>query len=224
MIYDFPNKEEPIKQGDLFFPLPFNFMRDLDNIIYINDDETIEEASWEDISDKSINAIVNVKPVWGIVASQDCDASRVPYITFFLIDTFRQITKLTTPDPTNPKKWQSFLTTQSRKNAGWFYLPLDVNIDFSERMVVDFEEVFLVKREYLEANITALRKGRLNNVSYQHYREKASQYFRRYPYDEWYPLSIEEFNEYKKEREDKGLIIEPFKWQAKVKEKNKKTS
>jgi len=224
MIYEFPNKDEPIRQGDIFFPLPFNFIRDLNNIIVITEDETIEKTSWEQINNKPINAIVNVSPVWGIVASQDCDAARVPYITFFLIDTLDKITKLTIPDPTNHKKWQSFLTTQTRKNAGWFYLPIDGKLGFHERMAVDYEEVFLVKREYLETNSTSLRKGRLNKVSYQHYREKISQYFRRFPYDEWYPLTVEEFIEYKKEKESKGLIINPFEWQTQKNQKTKNTT
>lgn len=222
MIYEFPNKEEPIKQGDLFFPLPFNFMSDLSNIIHINNEKTIVEASWEEISDKPINAIVNVKPVWGIVASQDCDASRVPYIIFFLIDFLSKVHKMSKPNATQPDRWQSYITTQTRRNAGWFYLPRDEKIIFSERMAVDFEKVFLVNRQYLEVNLLTHRKGRLNEVAYQHYREKICEYFRRYPYDEWYSLTKGEFKVYKKKKESKGLIIDPFKWQTDEEEKNKK--
>lgn len=39
--------------------------------------------------------------------------------------------------------------------------------------------------------------------------ESIAQYFRRYPYDEWYPLTNEDFLEYNKE---KGPV-EPFEWQ-----------
>ena len=66
-----------------------------------------------------------------------------------------------------------------------------------------------ISRENLEDYINELRKGRLNEIAYEHYRESVAQYFRRYPYDEWYPLNKEELTEYKREKED----IEPFDWQ-----------
>lgn len=46
-------------------------------------------------------------------------------------------------------------------------------------------------------------------TAYEHYREKIAEYFRRYPYDEWYPLSKEEFKVY---NDEKGPV-EPFPWQ-----------
>lgn len=73
----------------------------------------------------------------------------------------------------------------------------------------NFHIVFHMRRDYLEKYVEELRKGRLNKVAFQHYRESIAQYFRRYPYDEWYPLTNEEYLEYTKE---KGHV-EPFEWQ-----------
>jgi hypothetical protein len=76
-------------------------------------------------------------------------------------------------------------------------------------MAINFHMVFHIPRDHLEQYKKDLRKGRLNNIAFQHYRESIAQYFRRYPYDEWYPLTKEEFLEYNKE----DGSVEPFKWQ-----------
>ena len=69
--------------------------------------------------------------------------------------------------------------------------------------------VFHIFRDDLEKNVKELRRGRLNKIAFQHYRESIAQYFRRYPYDEWYPLNNEEFEEYNL---NKGPV-DPFEWQ-----------
>jgi len=67
-----------------------------------------------------------------------------------------------------------------------------------------------VSRTYLEQNILQLRLARLNQIAVEHFRERLSEYYRRYPYDEWYPLDKAEFEEY---RRDKPEPTEPFPWQ-----------
>ena len=43
----------------------------------------------------------------------------------------------------------------------------------------------------------------------EHFRERLAEFFRRYPYDEWYPLEKAEFAEYKKSYPE----TEPREWQ-----------
>lgn len=207
MIYEYPDKNQPIRQGDIFYPLPLMLL-DLNKLLAISDNGTFEETSWDLIKDKK-NIVVNapLKPVWGIVATQDCDANRSPLISVFQIGTLNEIARLN--PPSTPKKWASLITTKSRLYAKWFYLPSDQAIGFEERMAINFIVIFHILRENLEQNVEKLRKGRLNKIAYQHYRENIAQFFRRYPYDEWYPLTNEEFLEYNNE---KGPV-NPFEWQ-----------
>ncbi|MCB0179749.1 MAG: hypothetical protein KDI62_16065 [Anaerolineae bacterium] len=206
MIYEYPDENEPIRQGDLFYPLP-RMNIDLEKMA-VHTPEKFEEISWENIDfDDSIIVSVPLKPVWGIVATQDCDTTRSPVISLFEIDSLKEVTRLTLPS--KPTKWVEFITKKSRENARWFYLPTDNNVGFKERMAINFELVFQIRRMNLEQQISTLRRGRLNRVAYEHYRESISHYFRRYPYDEWYSLTDEEFNEYN----SKKGPVEPFGWQ-----------
>ena len=66
-------------------------------------------------------------------------------------------------------------------------------------MAINFYLVVQVNRFYLEENVI-LGKGRLKNIAHQHYRERIAQYYRRYPYDEWYSFKKEEFSLYDRER------------------------
>ena len=167
-----------------------------------------EKTDWMAIKDREgIVVSAPIKPVWGIVATQDCDASRASIISFFQIDALKKVTGLNLPS--TPKKWVNLITKKSRLNARWFYLPADEKIGFKERMAINFHVVFQIRRNNLEQYCGALRRGRLNETAFQHYRESIAQYFRRYPYDEWYPLTKEEFSEYDRE---KGPV-KPFSWQ-----------
>lgn len=207
MIYDFPDRSQPIKQGDVFYPLP-SISLDLNKMAILSEKGTLEEANWPIIKDKK-NIVVNIpmKQVWGVVATQDCDASRAPIISFFGIDIFKEVTGLDLPP--KPNKRVHMIIQKSRLNARWFYLPSDEKIGFEESMAINFHFVFHILRENLEQYVEELRKGRLNKVAFQHYRESIAQYFRRYPYDEWYPLNNDEFVEYKKE----NGTVKPFEWQ-----------
>lgn len=96
-----------------------------------------------------------------------------------------------------------------KENLRYFYLPPDPAIGFGERMAADFRVIIRVPREDL-LNLRHYRLGRLNNVAYEHFRESLAQYFRRYPYNEWYPLTREEVDEYSKGCEES---IEKYEWQ-----------
>lgn len=207
MIYEKPDKNEPIKQGDIFYPLPI-LMVDLSHIYLVDGDKVID-TNWSEIQTKDgmvVNAAVNKS--CGIVASQDCDASRAPVISFFEIGTFQDVARMALP--TTPKKWMNLITQRSRINAKWFYLPEDASISFTQRMAINFEVTFQIQKDDLQKNVSELRMGRLNQTALKHYRESIAHFFRRYPYDEWYPLTKPEFEEYVN---TKGISVEPFPWQ-----------
>lgn len=209
MIYELPEQDQPIRQGDIFYPLPFTFIEnpDLMNII---DSERIKRSSWDSIQNSERELIsVPVIPVWGIVASQDCDASRIPYISFFQINSFSNASGLTLPQEESHNKWVNIITKHSRLNAHWFYLPKDENLEFRNQMAVNFHQTLLISRDYLKRNLPKLRKFRLNVVAFEHYRESIAQYYRRYPYNEWYSMTKEQLIAYK----EKKCGVEPYEWQ-----------
>ncbi|MBM4082926.1 MAG: hypothetical protein FJ278_24680 [Planctomycetes bacterium] len=59
---------------------------------------------------------------------------------------------------------------------------------------MDFMVTIRVPLQDLAA-LRSLRKGRLNPIADEHFRERIAEFFRRYPYDEWYPLDQREFAE-----------------------------
>ncbi len=210
MIYETVKDDEPIKQGDIFYPLPLHLI-DLNNISILNEKGENVIKNWEEIKEEEfVVSPVILKKTWGIVASQDCDNLRSPSITFFEIGKFSDISRLT--QPSNAKGWVKVITKHSRQNSGCFYLPADESIGFNERMAVNFEHVLQITRESLESKICNLRKAKLNEVANEHFRECIAQFFRRYPYDEWYPLTKEEYDYYNQENEGS---IKPFPWQEK---------
>jgi len=107
------------------------------------------------------------------------------------------------------KDWVRNILKQSRVNLKWFYLPPDENIGFAEKMGVDFRSTITVGRSDLERR-KFLRRGRLNPEADEHFRERLSEYYRRYPVDEWYPFNREELEEYRRETDPNA---EPRNWQ-----------
>lgn len=209
MIYEFPDVSAPIRQGDIFSGLP-RVEISLKNVVLIN--ETGEyEAKWTDIAQKGdpVNIIVPVRPVVAIVATQDCDAIRSRDITLCEIRAFKDIERKS-KDTRSPKSWKNIITQHARINQKWFYLPPDGKLGFSEKMAVDFMVTLRVSRAELE-ELRDMRKGRLNNIADEHFRERIGEFFRRYPYDEWYPLDQDELNAYTKEYPE----TKPFPWQEK---------
>ena len=76
-------------------------------------------------------------------------------------------------------------------------------------MAADFQTVFRIPRAELESRRLSLRRGRLNSLAGSHFRERLSEFFRRYPYDEWYPLDRVEMDVYAKAYPE----AERFPWQ-----------
>ena len=207
MIYEFPDHTAPIRQGDIFVRLP-RIDLSLEEILLV-DEEGERIAKWEELADHStpFNIIVPVRPVASIVATQDCDAIRSRDITLCEIREFRDVEKKS-KDTQAAKKWTSILTQHARINQKWFYLPPNDQLGFSDKMAVDFLVTLRVPRVDLE-NLRSLRRGRLNAVADEHFRERIGEFFRRYPYDEWYALDKEEMAAYKREYPD----AEAFSWQ-----------
>jgi len=207
MIYEFPDISAPIRQGDLFGGLP-RIDISLNRVLIVGETEE-REAKWTEVIQKyeSLNIIVPVRPVIAIVATQDCDALHGRDITLCEIRKFRDVERKS-KETTFAKSWKSIITQQARINQKWFYLPPDEKIGFFEKMAVDFMVTLRVARAELE-ELRELRKGRLNEIADEHFRERIGEFFRRYPYDEWYPLDPEELKAYLGEYPD----AKPFPWQ-----------
>lgn len=208
MIYEFPSSDQPIKQGDIFKSLPHVFLDPSKLIVFENDQPTIPHSWLEEMEKQEISVLATVEPKYGIVVNQDCDTSRDTFIAFFEICPFSEVTKLTTK-PT-PEWWAKNLTKAARENLKWFYLPSDERIGFSEKMAANFQTIIPVKTRFLVNNLAQLRIGRLNPEADEHFREHIAQYFRRYPYDEWYPLNKEEFEAYKKDPTRASSVPRPY--------------
>ncbi len=210
MIYEFPTADVSIRQGDIFESIP-RVDLNLAGLSIVSDQETLV-SDWLRVVSATdpVTAIVAMRPVRAIVITQDCDAIRVDDIALCEIDRF-DVVEPSSKSARYPAKTMSVITKHSRLNLKWFYLPPDPKIGFTDRMAVDFHSVMRVSRAYLEQNLGQLRSGRLNQLATEHFRERLAEYFRRYPYDEWYPLDKAEFEEY---RRSKPEPIEPFPWQA----------
>ena len=207
MIYEFPDATAPLRQGDIFIGIP-RIDLSLKEVL-VADDDGDRVASWEELANQGrpVKIIVPVRPVAAIVATQDCDAVRSPDITLCEIREFRDVERKS-KDTNKASKWKSILTQHARINQKWFYLPPDERLGFPDKMGVDFLVTLRMPREDLE-DLRLFRRGRLNDVADEHFRERIGEFFRRYPYDEWYTLNAEEFQEYKKDYPD----VQPFSWQ-----------
>jgi hypothetical protein len=207
VIYEYPSQECPIRQGDIFVGLP-RVEVSLDRIPLV-DEEGSYVKPWTEVASKGdqVNAILPVRPVTAIVISQDCDTIRSQDISLCEINDFREV-EGKAKQTKDAKGWVSILTQQARVNLKWFYLPPDERLGLKNKMAVDFTVTLRVPREELEA-FRHSRKGRLNQIADEHFRERLAEFFRRYPYDEWYPLDNAELTEYRKKHSD----VQPFSWQ-----------
>jgi hypothetical protein len=207
VIYEFPQPDSPIRQGDIFVGLP-RVEVSLDRIPVI-DEEGTHESIWADVATagSQVRAILPLRPVSAIVITQDCDTLHSQDISLCEVRSFRDV-EGKAKQTKDAKGWVSILTQHARVNLKWFYLPPDKRLGFEDKMAVDFTVTLRVPREELEA-FRRFRKGRLNPVADEHFRERLSEFFRRYPYDEWYLLNLEELAEYQKKYADAA----PFPWQ-----------
>lgn len=211
MIYKRLDATEPIRQGDIFSGVP-RIEASFDQLPVVNEQELVEEVSWRELlrsgQEDVVTALVSIRPVQAIVITQDCDTVRSPYISLCEICDFRQV-EGRSKDTATPKSWMSIITQHARINLKWFYLPEDPDIGFTIKMGVDFRRVLRVDREQLESMVTDHRVARLNEVALPHFRERLAEFFRRYPYDEWYPLDKAELEAYQKVHPE----IEIYPWQ-----------
>jgi len=207
MIYEIPPPDSPIRQGDIFVGLP-RIDLSLREVLLV-DQEGERVVRWEDLATQSepLNIIVPVRPVAAIVATQDCDAYRSRDITLCEIREFRDV-EGKSQETKSAKSWKNILTQHARINQKWFYLPPNEELGFSDKMAVDFLVTLRVPRADLE-DLRSLRRARLNATADEHFRERIGEFFRRYPYDEWYALNEQEMAEYSKEYPD----AQRFSWQ-----------
>jgi hypothetical protein len=208
VIYEFPDPNAPVRQGDVFIGLP-RIEISLKNLTILSEDHATEVVPWSNIVEegRDVSAILGIRPVAAIVATQDCDTLHSPDITLCEIRDFQDVDR-STKSCVSAKSWMNAITQQARKNLKWFYLPPDARIGFTKRMAVDFLVTIRIAREDLWEH-RSLRKGRLIPEADEHFRERLAEFFRRYPYDEWYPLEKAEFAEYRRSYPD----IEPREWQ-----------
>lgn len=209
MIYELPASSEPIRQGDIFQYVPrIDF--DLAQLPIVAGENTLlDDWSRASANVDTVTALVAMRKVTAIVITQDCDAVRIEDIALCEISPF-EIVEPMAKGAKYPSKTVSMITKHARINLKWFYLPPDPRMGFANKMAVDFQSVLRVSRLYLDQNLSQMRIGRLNEMGAEHFRERLSEYFRRYPYDEWYPLDKAELEEYRK---NKPEPIEPFSWQ-----------
>jgi hypothetical protein len=208
MIYEYPDEAAPLRQGDIFLGIPRIDLSLQEVLLAERDGERI--ANWEELArrNRPANIIVAVRPVAAIIATQDCDTIHSRDITLCEIREFREVERKS-KDTNTPKSWKNIITQQARINQKWFYLPPDDRVGFREKSAVDFLVTLRVPRVDLES-LRSLRRGRLNGVADEHFRERIAEFFRRYPYDEWYPLNNDELAAYMGEYPD----TKPFSWQG----------
>lgn len=208
MIYEYPDDSAAIRQGDIFASLPQVHFT-LSELFTVGEEPGSTYArKWEEVlNSELVRLIVTARPVTAIVITQDCDTIRADQITLCVIQPIKDV--LGQDAPKEPKKFISVLMEQSKKNQKWFYLPPDTRIGFTDRMAVDFQVTLTVPRYDLE-RLRRLRLGRLNVEADEHFRERLSEFFRRYPVDEWYPLTPAEFDIYRLKATD----ATPRPWQA----------
>lgn len=208
MIYDYPDRAAPLRQGDIFVGVP-RIELSLEKVL-LAEPQGERLARWEELAGQTgqLTILVPVRPVVGIIATQDCDTIHSRDITLCEIREFRDVERKS-KDVSAAKSWKNIITQHARINQKWFYLPPDERIGFLHKMAVDFLVTLRVPRSDLES-LRSLRKGRLNSLADEHFRERLAEFFRRYPYDEWYPLNTEELEAYMAEYPD----AKPFSWQS----------
>jgi hypothetical protein len=201
MIYDFPVATAAIRQGDIFETIP-RIDLSFGDLSIVNESNESEAVTWDAVrqSSKALTAVVGLRAVWAIVITQDCDTIRAPDDTLCEIKPFTSVVRGNVPS--TEKKWTDYLRTQSVHNLKWFYLPADPAVGFADRMAVDFLATLRVTRPDLEAS-RHLRRGRLKGYADEHFRERLAEFFRRYPYNEWYPFTKGEFEAYRAAAEPK---------------------
>ena len=194
MIYEAVSLSDDLRQGDIFWRLPFSYFN-LDVLFVYTDDSTSEEISWQNLNKENIQVLASIEKVYAIVLSQDCDCLREEYISLIVVSEWLK-------EYTKSKKWMEEIIKLNRVSPSKMYLPPDNNFNINKRMHIDFSQIFNLKRENLNG-IKSLRLCRLNEEAMDHFREKLAFYFHRYAFDEFYPLNKDEMSSYEKMRKEK---------------------
>ena len=194
MIYEAVSLSDDLRQGDIFWMLPFSYFN-LDELFILSDDSTFEEISWQNLTKEDIQVLASIEKVYAIVLSQDCDCLREEYISLIVVSEWQK-------GYTSSKKWMEEIIKLNKYSPSKMYLSLDNNFNINKRMHIDFSQIFNLKRVNL-TNIKSLRICRLNEEAMEHFREKVAYYFHRYAFDEFYPLDKDEMSSYEKKRKEK---------------------
>lgn len=210
MIYDEVKSDRQIRQGDIFRRIPKLESMPLSKLSIKEEDGTDSETSWDKIVSSNKEVTMTLLPLQitdGIVITQDCDAERSKFICLAEIKTLAEVANF---DPKNQllENLVNNLTRKFKETVKFFYLPPGGLLNYSERMAADFRSLIILPREDLQ-NFIAYRSGALNEVASEHFRETIAQYFRRYPYNEWYLLSKDEVDAYEKKH---GIKVERYEW------------
>lgn len=210
-FYNVSPEADPIRQGDIFYPVPYVTPIDLNSATYgYSEEVTAASSPWDAMKDKeSLTVTLAVQPSWAIVVSQDCDV-RNPSISLCPIEPLTNLGN-NLPALDKKEKWATYITRDLRNMPGVFYLPESEKIGLTEKNYVNFGKVFQLDSTSLDGKKSNLRKGRLNDDADEHFREKLANYFRRYAYEEHYPLNKEELEAYEKKRG--AVVSKRFSWQ-----------
>lgn len=216
-MYTIPSTDEDIRQGDIFRLLPkIDMLLGPSNLPQITEPQTegMRVIDWFQLAETTMEVTANVgalvRPVLGIVISQDCDAGRASRIAFCEIVPFKKVNSKYN-EAWGTRRFVEELPEQTRENQKWYYLAEDPTLGFDQKMGVDFQSVFEVPREMLDAYKEKLRVGRLDDeVAWPHFRERVAEFFRRYPYNEWYPFTLDEIRSYE---DKKHISVQRYRWQ-----------
>lgn len=208
MIYDPVTPDSPIRQGDIFSSVALPDYS-LKSVIKYGIDGTTEQV---DLSRSELagdmSAVVVLRRLAVIVISQDCDCARGDYISVApivpLVSTIGN-----GQEPKTPKSWASFITKNAKDKLRYFYLPQDGAGLISERSVADYRAVTRVLLNDMQ-DFRSNRRLRLNEVAGDHFKEQLAHFFRRYAYNEWYPLDRGELEAYKGQKNEQ---IPAYPWQ-----------
>jgi hypothetical protein len=224
MIYERVSADEPIRQGDILIDVPrvdislseINVLaRDAsDDSIdprrmswaeAIKDDEVSQTREEHGQHTSLVRAVLPVSSVMGVVVTQDCDALRAEDLSLCEIAPLPAIDKGAL-DQKTPKNWAKFLC---RDQVRWLYLPVDDGFGIRHRMAVDFRSILRLPRQ--ELSVQEMRIARLNTEARDYFREKVSQFFRRYAFNRWFPLTKEECEAYEAEFKE---TVQRYPWQG----------
>lgn len=211
MLYSYPDEGEPIRQGDIFHHLPIVNVP-LSNLVVVNREGAPRKTSYrreiQRDKDCDLKVLSSVQKTSAIVITQDCDASRRKSITLSALVDYRTIIK---DEIVSRKQWMKSILRTMHSNPRLFYLPNDSKALLDSKSVADFSEVTRISREDLE-NLRMLRAARLNETALEHFRDSLGHFFRRYAFNDWYPLSKEEFEAYRADSKS-SANAEPYPWQ-----------